>query len=178
MTAHFTLDFDDLLAFQKDVIQNAHTHEIKRKYFKWITSILILFIALLLVQITLQAFITILGITIIYFFIFSFLYNYLAFMKLKGQMQKSDYSHVLGNCKVTISDEGIERNINGSVSQFDWAGFEKADADDQHYFLYVSDLQGLIIAKTPDNMTAEKMHAYNQLITNYIREYISKDASE
>lgn len=174
MHAHFTLNIDDLLAFQKDVIRHAHTHEIKRKYFKWITSIFIFLILLFLVQLTLPIFILILVITIVYLFIFPFLYNYLMFMKLKGQLQRNNYSHALGACEVTISDEGIKRDINDNVTHFDWSGFEKVNEDNHHYFLYVSDLQGLIIAKAPNNMDADETATYNRQISNYIHDYINK----
>src|SRR5699024_11334740 len=96
--------------------------------------------------IILITYVTILCITIFYFFFFPLLYNNLAFTKLKKQLQKNDYSHVLGVCNVTISEEGISREINDSTSHFEWNQFEKINEDDRHFFLYVSDLQGLIIS--------------------------------
>jgi len=171
MTAHFTLGFEDLIAFQKDVINNSRTHHIKKKYFQWITSIIIFLAALFLMKsIILITFVTSLCITIVYFFVFPLLYNNLALTKLKKQLQKNDYSHVLGVCNVTISEEGISREINDSTSHFEWNQFEKINEDDRHYFLYVSDLQGLIISKKPDNMNDEKTTAYNHLIKSYTYE--------
>ncbi len=168
MTARFTLGFEDLIAFQKDIINNSHTHHIKKKYFQWITSIIIFLAALFLMKsITLLTFVTSLCITIVYFLIFPLLYNNLSLAKLKNQLQKSDYSHVLGVCNVTISEEGISREVNDSTSHFEWYQFERVNEDDRHYFLYVSDLQGLIISKTPDNMNDEKTSAYNDLIKTY-----------
>jgi len=168
MTARFTLGFEDLIAFQKDIINNSRTHHIKKNYFQWITSIIIFLAALFLMKsITLLTFVTSLCITIVYFLISPLLYNNLALAKLKNQLQKNDYSHVLGVCNVTISEEGISREVNDSTSHFEWSQFESVNEDDRHYFLYVSDLQGLIISKTPDNMNDEKTSAYNDLIKTY-----------
>lgn len=168
MTARFTLGFEDLLAFQKDIINNSHTHHIKKRYFKWISAIFIFFLTLLLIKnTTLLTFVTSLCITIGYFFLFPLLYNGLALTKLKKQLQKNDYSHVLGLCKITISEEGISREVNDSTSHFEWSQFESVNEDDRHYFLYVSDLQGLIISKAPDNMNDEEATKYNELIKTY-----------
>src|SRR5699024_6434350 len=103
MTAHFTLGFEDLIAFQKDVINNSRTHHIKKKYFQWITSIIIFLAALFLMKsIILITFVTSLCITIAYFFVFPLLYNNLALTKLKKQLQKKDYSHLQGVYNIII----------------------------------------------------------------------------
>src|SRR5690625_341043 len=113
MTARFTLGFEDLIAFHKDVINNSRTQHIKKKYFQCITSIIIFLSALFLMKsISLLIFLTILCITIVYFLVFPLLYNNLALVKLKNQLQKNDYAHVLGVYNVIISEEGISREIN------------------------------------------------------------------
>jgi hypothetical protein len=164
MNAYFTLDFDDLLAFQKDVITTSYTHTIKKKYFKWISAALLFLLSLLLVKNTFQTFVVVTVAVVLYFFIFPFLYHYVAGIRLKSQLQKNDYSHVLGECKVTISDDGIHREIHGTASHFKWTDFEKMHEDSGHYYLYVSDLQGLILRKTPDNLNAEETTLFNRLI--------------
>lgn len=83
MTIRFNLDFEDLLAFQQDVIKHAHTHYIKENYFKWITTIVLFFAILFLMKPSLAAVVTSLIITIIYFIIFPRLYSKLAFFKLR-----------------------------------------------------------------------------------------------
>lgn len=160
MTIRFHLNFKDLTAFQEDVIKHAHTHHIKRAYFKWITSI-ILFLAIMFL--TKTSFVTIVAsliLTIIYFTIFPYLYAKIAFLKLSKQMQKNDYSHVLGACEMIFSDAGIDRNIKGKITHFDWGQFINWQEDSHHYFLYVSDLQGLIIPKELDDMNEEELDTY------------------
>lgn len=174
MTVHFKLDFDDLIAFQKNVINNSHTHHIKEKYFRWITSIVIFLAALIIFKTSFILFAAILVISIIYFTIFPFIYSNLAFSKLKKQLQKGDFSHILGACKMTISEKGIDREIDNATSHFDWKEIGKVSEDSWHYFLYVSDLQGLIIHKVPNHMNESETAKYNDLIKSYIGDLIIK----
>lgn len=79
-------------------------------------------------------------------------------------MHQNDYSHVLGACEMTFSDTGIERDLKGEATHFDWGQFEKWHEDNHHYFLYVSDLQGLVIPKEPDGINEEEKAPYHDLI--------------
>lgn len=164
MTIHFHLDFEDLTAFQQDVIKHSYTHTIKKKYFKWISSIVLFLVALFLINISLVTVAVSLIVAIIYFMIFPLLYSNITFFKLKKQMKNRDYSHVLGACEMTFSENGIDREMADATTHFDWDGFEKLREDPHHYFLYVNDLQGLIIPKKPDGVDEEKTTAYHELI--------------
>lgn len=168
MNIRFNLDFEDLLAFQQDVIKHAHTHLVKERYFKWITSIILFFAVLFLMKASLVTIVTSLIITIVYFTISPIFYAKIAFFKLKKQMQRIDYSHVLGTCEMTFSDTGINRDLKGETTHFDWDQFEKWQEDGHHYFFYVSDLQGLIIPKDPDGMNGEEKAAYHDLIQQHM----------
>ncbi|HLR67937.1 MAG TPA: YcxB family protein [Virgibacillus sp.] len=169
MNVNFNLEFDDLLAFQEDVINNSRTHDIKAKYFKWITTIIILLGMLLLVKTSLLSAIFILIIAMIYFFLFPYLYKSMTFRKLKNKLQNNDYSHILGPCQMTFSENGIDRETKHSTSHFNWNQFEKVSEDNKHYFLYVTDLEGLIIPKQPDHMNEKEIMEYNNMIKNFIR---------
>lgn len=167
MTIRFNLNFEDLIAFQKDVIKNARTHHIKKKYFKWITSIVLFLATLILMKPSLITFVISFIITIIYFIIFPSLYSKIAYFKLRKQMEKNDYSHVLGACEMTFSDRGIVRELKGKMTHFDWDHFERCREDSHHYFLYVSDLQGLIIPKEPDGINDKDKAAFHDLIRHH-----------
>ncbi|MGY0691423.1 YcxB family protein [Virgibacillus sp. FSP13] len=167
MTIRFQLNFDDLTAFQQDVIKHSYTHHIKERYFKWISTIVLFLAILFLMDTSFAAVVASLVIAIIYFMIFPMLYSNIAFFKLKAQMQKNDYSHVLGACEMTLSDSGIDRVIKDETTHFNWDGFVKLREDPHHFFLYVSDLQGLIIPKEPDGIDEEKIAAYHEQIRNH-----------
>lgn len=164
MTIRFNLNFDDLLAFQQDVIKSAHIHRIKERYFKWITAIVLFLAALILMKISLVTVVISLVITIIYFITFPFLYAKVVYLKLSKQMQKNDYSHVLGACEMTITGTGIVRELKDKTTHFDWGDFERLREDSHHYFLYVSDTQGLIIRKEPDGINEKDKVSFHDLI--------------
>lgn len=168
MTIHFNLDFEDLLAFQQDVIKHAHTHYIKEKYSKWITTIILFITLFFLMKASFVTGVLSLIIAIFYFITFPFLYSKVTFAKLKKQMQKNDYSYVLGACSMTFSDTGIDRELNDEITHFDWNQFEKWHEDCDRYFLYVSDLQGLIIPKEPGGMIGEEKAAHHDLIRQHL----------
>ncbi|MEN1967950.1 YcxB family protein [Lentibacillus sp. N15] len=167
ITIQFHLDFDDLAAFQQNVIKHSYTHRIKKQYFKWISSIALLLAALFLLDTSFITVVASLIVVIIYYKVFPSLYNNIAFFKLSKQMQKKDYSHVLGACKMTVSDNGIDRVLADVTTHFDWEGFEKLREDPHHFFLYVNDLQGLIIPKKPDSMHEEETTAFHELIRRH-----------
>lgn len=167
MTIHFHLNFEDLLAFQTNVIKNAYTHHIKEKYFKWITAIVLFLAALMLTKTSLITVSISLIITIIYFILFPLLYTRITYFRLKTKMQRNDYSHVLGACKMTFTDTGIVRELNDKTAHFDWDHFEKLREDSHHYFLYVSDLQGLIIRKEPGSINEKDKAAFHDFIRRH-----------
>lgn len=167
MTIRFHVDFDDLFAMQQDVIQHSQTHHIKEMYFKWITSIVLFLAALFLMGLSLTAVITSLVIAVIFFLLFPFLYRNIAFFRLKRNMQKNDYSHVLGACEMTISDNGIDRKKQNATTHFDWEQFESWREDSSHYFMYVDDLQGVIISKNPDEMNEQETTAFNEKLRQH-----------
>lgn len=166
MTIRFNLNFEDLLAFQQDVIKNAHTHHIKKKYFKWITTILVFLAILLLMKISIISVVTSLIVSIIYFIFFPHLYTRITYFKLKSKMLNNDYSHVLGDCEMTFSNTGIVRDLKGKTTHFDWDHFKRLREDSHHYFLYVSDLQGVIIPKEPDGINEQNKAAFHDLIAS------------
>lgn len=175
MTIRFNLDFEDLLSFQQNVITHAHTHQIKKAYFKWITAIILFFLALYLMNPSLITTVISLIIVTMYIMFFPFLYDKIAYSKLTKQMEKNDYSHVLGTCEVTISDKGIERQLNDKTMYFEWNRFEKSHEDDEHYFLYVSDLEGIIISKKPEQMNEEEQATYNAFFNSKIHKYVLEE---
>lgn len=164
MTIHFMQDFDDLIALQKNVIEDSYTHYIKKLYFKWITTILLAILVLVVVNTSLLTVLIALALAVIYYFLAPTLYNQLAFSKLKRQMQQKDYAHLLGACQMTFSEGGITRVIQDNETYFNWNRFEKIGEDDKHYFLYESDLQGLIIPKEWHNMDGGQHHTLKKLI--------------
>ncbi|GAA0447582.1 hypothetical protein GCM10008983_27040 [Lentibacillus halophilus] len=168
MTIHYQLVYDDVLALQRDVIQHSNTHHIKRMYTKWITAILLFLAILYLFQLSWLSAAVSAVITVIYFFTFPALYAKVALSRANSRMQKQDYSHILGPTEMTFSEDGIKRDINGTITYFTWEQFMKRGEDSNHYFLYESDLQGLILPKRPSDKHPEDVAAYQAYIQTHV----------
>ena len=69
---------------------------------------------------------------------------------------------ILGSQKMTIGDEGIIRVTDNSTNNFKWNQFVKVSENDKNYFLYISDLQAVIISKQglKDNESEQKLKEY------------------
>jgi len=149
VTIHFQLTFDDLIAMQKNVISHSRTHDIKGKYFKWVISSILLVALLLLLPWSVVTMIISFLVAGIFFITAPFIYPKMAFSKLKKQMERQDFSKLLKPCEMRFTKDGINRVIDGETTHFSWNDFKTYHADDSHYFLYVDDLQGVIIPKKP-----------------------------
>lgn len=166
MTIHFHLQFEDLLALQENVIHVSYTHQIKRMYFKWITTILLAIILLFVLKTSMVTIVLSLVLVFVYYLFAPKIYNQMSFMKLKKQMEANDYSHLLGSCKMIFSDSGILRVISEKETYFKWDDFEKLEENDHYLFLYQSDLQALIIPKQIDDTSFNYHQFVKQNILN------------
>ncbi|MGM8364357.1 YcxB family protein [Virgibacillus sp. W0181] len=168
MTIQFQLSMSDLIAFQRNVITHSRTHRIKQRYYKWISSVILLLAAFLLLGTSIPTMIEVIIITVIYFFLFPSIYNAVAMAYYKKQFDKKDYSYILAPCEMSLSNNGIERMIHEETTHYSWDRFENMQEDELHYFLYVSDLQGLILPKKSDSMSDADSIALSQLLKNHV----------
>ena len=168
MTIHFQLERDDLFTLQKYVIEHSYTHHVKRMYFKWALALILGLSLLFFVNISITTFILSLIVAIGVFFIAPIVYNQFSFFRFKKQIEKNDYSHVLGPCNMSFSEEGIMRTINQREVFFAWQQFEKWEEDAEHYFLFENDLQALIIPKQSNEINEKDEQQYQQWIETSI----------
>lgn len=77
-------------------------------------------------------------------------------------MEKIDYDNVLGTCEVMISNIGMDRKLHNKNTHFKWESFESWREDQAYYFLYVTDLEGLIISKQPEGMNEQERSTFNE----------------
>src|SRR5699024_4836976 len=173
MTAQFQLDLQDLLAMQKDVINHSRTHEVKRNYFKWTISIIIPFV-FIMINVSLVSLIMSLITAVAFFLVAPSLYPKIAFFRLKSKFEQQDHSKLLKPCEIHLSEEGIKRVIDGETTQFLWKEFRKMHTDESHYFLYIDDLQGIIIPKQP-TVENNDMTSFQDQLESYANDYISDD---
>lgn len=168
MNIDFQLTRDDLFALQKYVIEHSLTHHVKRKYFKWAFTLILGLSLLLFVNTSVITFILSLFVAIGIFFIAPIIYNKLSFIRFRKHIEANDYSHVLGSCHMSFSEDGITRTINNEETLFTWQRFEKWEEDTTHYFLFENDLQALIIPKQSDQISEKDEQQYQQWIKTSI----------
>lgn len=171
MTAiHFQLQKKDLIAFQQDVVTHSYTHKIKQAYYKWISSVVLFLSILLLTELTPVMIGLSLFFTLIYYLLFPFLYQKIAMTFYKRQIEKNSYSHILGSCEMSFSDDGIDRLINGETKHFSWNSFKNVREDQNRYYFYISDLQAVLLPKTPDHLTTTERKKYTAYIETCINQ--------
>lgn len=159
---------------QKNVINHSRTHDVKGKYFRWGISILILIVCLF-IKISFISLIIGLVLAGIFFLIAPMLYPKIAFARLKSKFEQSDHSELLKPCEMHFSKEGIDRVIDGETTHFPWNGFRYMKEDESRYFLYVDDLQGIIIPKHP-TMESDDFTTFQVKLEGYAHDYITEEA--
>lgn len=177
MTIQFQLKLHDFIDMQKDVIKNSRTHDVKGKYFRWGISIILLIALLLLLKISIVTVIISIVVAGIFWLIAPIIYPKIAFARLKGKIQQNDYSRLLKPCKMHFTDDGIDRVLDGETMHFPWKEFRKIQEDDSHYFLYVSDLQGIIIPKEPTVINGD-VKQFQERIETYMNDSFALEAVE
>ncbi|SDM29594.1 YcxB-like protein [Paenibacillus sp. OK060] len=162
MKLKFNLEFEDLVDLQKNVVLKSSQH---RKY-RWI--MLFLFTVLLFVTV-LRASVSPISLGIILFFIitFPFVFTKLSIYSLIRTLKKQNLSMLVGNNLLFLNDEGIVRSTETANSSFKWNDFKIIRQDADHYFLYVSDLQAVIIPKRALD-TEETTREFKYFLEKYL----------
>lgn len=166
MVAHFTIDFDDLMLLQVNMIKNQRRHKI----FKWSGTLLGFFMAFILCLImggdVINA--SVAGVIVLLFA--PSLYNVITLQKYKKALNKIS-SSMTGNYKLTISEEDIYIEKGKISNRHSWDKIEKVSSDDNWYFLYLSEKKAIMINKSPSNMNNEEVIEYNLLINNLLSKF-------
>lgn len=166
MTIQFQLNIEDLFAMQEDVINYSRTHDVKAKYFRWVISIILLAVLLLILGFTILKVIISVVIAGAFFLAAPIVYPKMTLAKLKKQIADQDHSRLLKPSEMHLTDAGIDRIIDGETTHFPWNEFTKMHEDENHYFLFVDDLQGLIIPKEPNVKNGDK-HSFQEELVAY-----------
>ncbi|WP_373893209.1 hypothetical protein [Virgibacillus sp. CBA3643] len=165
MIAHYKIDFNDLMALQKNGIKNSKTH----KKYKVIFSIVVL-VATFLTFYTFREGVPIL-ISIVYsiinFFIAQVLYPLIATSNLKSTLKKKG-SSAFGEHKVTISEEELYIERGKTPKKYNWTDIIRVGNDDDRYFFYVNDQNAIIIKKFPYNMNDNERVEFNAFINKIL----------
>jgi len=142
MELKFNLELKDLADIQENVVRESKQHQ----KIKWIMTFLFAF--LLFVTVLRASFSLIsLGIIVLFLITFPFAYIKLTIFSLKRNMKKQNLSMILGNNVMHLNEEGISRSTGRNTFFLKWDDISITREDTEHYFLYMTDIQGIIIPK-------------------------------
>ncbi|WP_342551552.1 YcxB family protein [Paenibacillus sp. FSL R7-0652] len=142
MELKYNLDFNDLADMQENVVRESKQHQ----KMKWIITILfafLLFVTVLDASFTLVS----LGIIILFVVISPIVYTKLTIFSLKRNLKNQNLNSILGNIVMHLNEEGISQRTGKNISSFKWDDFTILREDTEHYFLYMTDIQGITIPK-------------------------------
>lgn len=178
MIVRFNLDFDDVMAFQKDFIEHSKVHKSKRIKYMWFTTIILFSAPLLAVALRYGALsrddflFPVLGATV-WCLCSQTIYNKQALHAYKKQLKSTNPSFMTGDCVITISNHELIREFENSKTIYKWSDFIRITEDSARYFLYNSDFQGLIIKKKHEDLTNEEQKELKKQLQNHVPKLFS-----
>jgi len=87
------------------------------------------------------------------------------------RLAKNNPSIAYNECTLTVSDNGLFREIENATSNLEWNEIKFAIEDDIRYIVYISDIKTIVIKKHPLNMSGQETREYNQLLRSYFNQY-------
>lgn len=159
MKLQFNLSFEDLIDLQKNVISKSKHHR-KVKYIL-LSGFPISLLFLNLIFQTPVSLLTI-GMILLWIIVFPTIYKKLTLSSTVRIMKKQNLNGVLGSNTMLLDEQGITRKTKNNQNFLAWDQFVVVREDEKHYYLYVSDVQAMIISKSAltDARTKETFQRY------------------
>ncbi|WP_145051032.1 YcxB family protein [Paenibacillus xylanexedens] len=159
MKLQFNLSFDDLIDLQKNVISKSKHHR-KVKYIL-LSGFPISLLFLNLIFQTPVSLLTI-GMILLWVIVFPTIYKKLTLSSTVRIMKKQNLSAFLGPTTMLLDEQGITRKSKNNQNFLAWDQFVVVREDEKHYYLYVSDVQAMILSKSAltDDRTKEAFQRY------------------
>ncbi|MFB8374547.1 YcxB family protein [Paenibacillus taichungensis] len=172
MELKFNLEFKDLADMQENVVRESKQHQ----KIKWIMTFLFAF--LLFVTVLRASFSLIsLGIIVLFVVTFPFAYIRLTIFSLKRNMKKQNLSMILGNNVMHLNEEGISRSTGRNTFFLKWDDISIIREDTEHFFLYMTDIQGIIIPKraiSSEEMSQKFQYYYDTFLLSKVENKASQ----
>lgn len=168
MIAKFKIDLDDVIAVQSFLTTKSKIHK-RNKIILGIVAVILLILVNLIVFKANWIFVAILS-AVLFLATYNFIYKK-AMIDQAKRLVKNNPSMMNSECTLTVSDEGIFRELKNATNKLEWDQVKLASEDDERYILYKSDTHAIVIKKNPDNMSEEEIQEYNALIHNYFKKH-------
>ncbi|MFD1363405.1 YcxB family protein [Lentibacillus salinarum] len=167
MIATFNIFAEDLIAQQRNAVNNTKFHKKGR-------------VMQIIVSISLVMFVLIMAGYSTYFVIFGFIlclilipliwksYEHAILTRYKKDIIKQ-HKHKIGSFTLRLSEEELIKESHNLTEKFRWDELERLAEDEERYFLYFTDLAAITIKKEPDNMNEEQVMDYQSFIESKLR---------
>lgn len=166
MIAKFKIELEDLIAAEMNAVATSKYHKKNKLNRSIIFTLLYIFFSLIAFDLSFSE--LFLYSTIL--FLASYYVTYK--MLIAGIVKKSvvnNPSLLVGDCTVTISDEGLISELNQSARTVHWNQIVRATEDTERYFLYITDVYNIVIKKHPHHLSQEDMKEFNEAIHRHLQ---------
>jgi YcxB-like protein len=165
MVVEFEVNLEDLKALQRISLRTTNFHKRNRILNGFFGAILAFILSFSFGFGTIVSLLA----SILYFIFGSILYNVGLIYQTERLARKND-SLTVGDCKLYISEVGFRAEFKRTTQHSTWSEVKKVYEDEKRYFIYLSDLQAVIIKKEPKNTSKDELINFNKLISGYIKE--------
>lgn len=160
MVVKYVIDLDDLIALQEDNIKKSKLHNFWKIVLGLSGFLTTFIIAFYFID---RGIVYSLFLSTPLYFVGHTLYTSTTKHKEISKLKK-DSSRLIGERKLIVSNDGLYVERENNVKKAKWTEIIRVRSDDKRYFLYISDLQAIIIKKSPSNMSENETYEFNSLI--------------
>jgi len=171
MIGKFQINNEDLIAQQESAVKHTEFHK-KSRVIHLVLSIVISFYFLFLTQIMSQ---TMYIIVLIALLIPAFWKIYDIGMVKRLKREIKEHKNKTGDFTVTLSDERVTIESEIVTKRIGWSDIKYVTEDKERYFLYLTDLDVIILKKNPDDLDEEKSSDYQGLLRSKTAPIIIKN---
>ncbi|SHN10626.1 hypothetical protein SAMN05216179_1919 [Gracilibacillus kekensis] len=174
MITKFTITEQDFVALQENLLLHSKFFIKYIKITQWLFSISVfLLLSIFLFRSMLYSyewsfswfeFASIILVSFLFFYFFPRFFRWAILLIFRKVYRKNKPVGILGPQTITIKEDGLERIIKNKQDFFNWEQFVKLRSDEHRYFLYLSDVQAVILKKKTTNLNDEETEQYHKLI--------------
>lgn len=161
MEVYYKLNLNDLITFQKDTV-NTLPYFLKKKR---LLGLLVVIIYLVGVSFLIKNYwiYKMIAATFVYLISSQYIFKFGLIMETK-RLVLNNPNYLDPYYKLTIYDDKLIREFDGTVQQIDWKSINYANEDDKRFYIYVSEIKRLVIKKVPNSLNQEQIFEYNNKI--------------
>lgn len=161
LIAKFRLKNEDLIAQQEDAIKHTKIHK-KARVMQLVVTLLILLFGLIIGDYSKGGILTAL---VFYTLLIPAVWKLYPILMVKRFKQGiKEHKNRTGNFTVTLSQEGITSESENVTKRTAWSDINYVTQDKERYFLYLTDLDVMIIRKKPDDINDAQSDEYQTFL--------------